>query len=420
MSLLQRIGASKIPYNLEIHIHHLSANLKNTKFVKFLVERSRKKRQETQRIPYSKENMIFEYPVGFETNMFKKGDKFVHKYLKFTLYQSSGSSFAKNGSAKVEYSVIAKTGVAMMRQKLKLKDCTDRQAYVCVSINCLPKDFDNYVNNTYRKRNNTVQSSRNASHYGVSPIKTFVGTRDFNIDDEKPKEEHKKSPDLRRTFSHVYRNKEINKQLEELLSEINSESGDLPHSNSSNSFSFPSDEPKKQLPSKEPPKSPPNESKEHLKEPKDLPKEPPKEPQKGLTKEPPTKPPKEPKEHSKREEISLEVIPNQELPPETPKEPTRLRSSTTQEKLSENLAPKSRLPSNSFINLSSSKIIKPTKKEDDSSEEEEPLEVIKKQEPLTSIPESMRETPEFPNKPPKKARKPPRTSDSVCSGCELF
>jgi len=412
MSLLQRIGASKIPYNLEIHIHHLSANLKNTKFVKFVVERSRKKRQETQRIAYSKENMIFEYPVGFETNMFKKGDKFVHKYLKFTLYQSSGSSFAKNGSAKVEYSVIAKTGVAMMRQKLKLKDCTDRQAYVCVSINCLPKDFDNYVNNTHRKRNNTVQSSRHSTHYGVSPIKTFVGTRDFNVDDEQPKEEHKKSPDLRRTFSHVYRNKEINKQLEELLSEINSESGDLPHSNLSNSFNISSDEPKKQLPSKEPPKDSPNESKEL---PKELPKESPKEPPKEL----PKKSPKEPKEHSKPEEISLEVTPDQELPPETPKEPTRPRSSTTQEKLSENLVSKTQLPSNSFINLSSSKIIKPTKKEDDSSEEE-PLEIIKKQEPLTSIPESKPETPEFPDKSPKKARKPPRTSDSVCSGCELF
>jgi len=181
MSILSRIGSSKVPFYLDVHIHYLTAQLKNANSVKVVVKRGKDKKEETQPMPYSSGNVIFEYPLSFQTTIYQKNNTFPKKLLSFRLVQVTGTKSQKNGKVKVDYSQVAKTGKGIVRQEFNLKKCSDKQAVVCVSINLFPCNTPEFSSGNLR-RSNTVNNQ-------VS--KSFVQTDDF---EESPLGYFKQSP----------------------------------------------------------------------------------------------------------------------------------------------------------------------------------------------------------------------------------
>ncbi|CAG9318677.1 unnamed protein product [Blepharisma stoltei] len=135
MVIFQRIGTEEIKYELNVTIHYVSAKFTNQGLIKVTAERG-DKLSETQPMQYdsSKEKAIFEYPLTFITTMFKRGEKFLKKEITFRVYEMIGNKGIKNGKAQIDFSEAATYGIQISRTQLVLRGCSDKSAYICVSL----------------------------------------------------------------------------------------------------------------------------------------------------------------------------------------------------------------------------------------------------------------------------------------------
>ncbi|CAG9326667.1 unnamed protein product [Blepharisma stoltei] len=136
MAFLQKIGAEKVKYELNVNIHYVNAKLTNKEKLKVLAKRGRGL-EETQPMQYDsiRSNVIFEYPLSFEITMHKKSEKYVRKIISFKLIELQGEKSITIGKAEYDFSDLANNfGINAEKLELPLKGCSDKSAMICVSM----------------------------------------------------------------------------------------------------------------------------------------------------------------------------------------------------------------------------------------------------------------------------------------------
>ena len=169
MSLIQKIGAEKVKHHLEIDIHYIRIKLSESCPVLIEIQRGRKMHQETQLMNYDMNTgfIQFDYPIGFDITMHKKGEKYVKKYFEIKFFEIHGKNKTNNGKIKIDFSQFSTIKKPIVRREVQLQGCSDKYAMICISVKLEPLS---------KSKNPSIISSPNpsvlASNYSALPKKT--------------------------------------------------------------------------------------------------------------------------------------------------------------------------------------------------------------------------------------------------------
>jgi hypothetical protein len=179
-TILQKLGAEKVKHHLEVEIHYIRLKLPNPGQLLIEVQRGKKMHKETQPMHYSPEAAFlqFDYPIGFDITMHKKGSKYVKKNFVIILYQVDGKSRTVNGKVKIDFSQIPMLKKPIIRREVPLQHCSDPLAVVSISVK---------LEQLAGKGKTSAQASPNTSM--LSPNSSLVEP------DTKPKPKEKKAYD---------------------------------------------------------------------------------------------------------------------------------------------------------------------------------------------------------------------------------
>lgn len=135
MSLIQRIGATPETYALELTIHSITINIPFPVKLKVVIKRGKKHKEETSAIDHdvSLGTAFFDHATLFKVTMFKKNKLYLKKVAYIRLIQISKRKSVKNGKGKLDISRIIALNTSFERKDIKLKNCSDRNATICVS-----------------------------------------------------------------------------------------------------------------------------------------------------------------------------------------------------------------------------------------------------------------------------------------------
>lgn len=139
MVIFQKLRSEKIKFELDITVHFVSTRLKNQGKLQVAAFRGNDKRGETQAMPYdfAQQRSIFEYPINFSTTLYRRGGKFLQKFITFKLYGFELNKKSKQGKARIDISEAATYGITIMKVELPLRQCIDKSAnlYVTITMN---------------------------------------------------------------------------------------------------------------------------------------------------------------------------------------------------------------------------------------------------------------------------------------------
>ncbi|CAG9328536.1 unnamed protein product [Blepharisma stoltei] len=135
MSIIQRIGASTESYLLELTIHSVTINIPYPVKLKVIVKRGKNYKEETSAVNHDLVlgTIFFEHTVLLRVTMFRKSRSYLKKNASFRLVQISKNKCIKNGKGRLDLSKIFTHSPSFEKQDIKLKHCSDKNAYICIS-----------------------------------------------------------------------------------------------------------------------------------------------------------------------------------------------------------------------------------------------------------------------------------------------
>ncbi|CAG9332131.1 unnamed protein product [Blepharisma stoltei] len=135
MALFERIGSVTEAYDLEITVHFAKIELPCQTKLAVIVKRGPDKRQNSNKVLWDQNLALanFDTEFKFQVTMFKKGTLYLSKHFRFNLMMISDNKVRKNGRGKIDLASLLNSKEPFERSDVKLKKCTDKNAFLCVS-----------------------------------------------------------------------------------------------------------------------------------------------------------------------------------------------------------------------------------------------------------------------------------------------
>lgn len=179
MDLFERIGSSTENFNLELTIHFVKVDLPYIAKLAVIVKRGAEKRQHTHKSEADSNGLAaFNQIISFRTSMLKKGSSYLKKLIRFNLMMLSQTKVHKNGRGKIDISVILNSNKTLERYDVKLKNCTDKTALLCISAKMTPIQADSLSSPIHEEPNKNF-SRMSIANFGI--IEDSLESRDEDL-----------------------------------------------------------------------------------------------------------------------------------------------------------------------------------------------------------------------------------------------
>ena len=177
MSIFTRIGATKTKYELDIIVHYVRINCSVSSAYQVEVERGSRKKQSTKLMLNEGEMVGFESPITFNITMYHKGESYTYKDLTFKLAKVIDCKKKNDGKVTIDIIPLVGSYQQIQNKVYPLKDCSDKRAVICVSVNLMKSNIRARASLAYRIEPGIVENFAKARSSLCVSNEPLVDTR---------------------------------------------------------------------------------------------------------------------------------------------------------------------------------------------------------------------------------------------------